>query len=141
MDYNSLRCEEVFTMNNEGLYAWRMRMCILLNRRPKSACLRLIGVYITWTRQTWASVLFRNESRFTLQNNSGSVLIWREQVTGYYQYSIIERHDYTRVACVLKSPWFIHWQSYAPWIAYDECSERTIRDPWSIFHAIWLCYW
>lgn len=39
--------------------------------------------------------MFTDESRFTLQNESRRLLIWREQFTRYNQYNIVETHSYT----------------------------------------------
>ncbi|GFW80804.1 uncharacterized protein TNCV_3778841 [Trichonephila clavipes] len=34
--------------------------------------------HVSWTQQQWASVLFTDESRFTMESDSGRLLIWRE---------------------------------------------------------------
>ncbi|GFT41547.1 transposable element Tc3 transposase [Trichonephila clavipes] len=46
------------------------------------------------TQQQWASVLFTDESRFTMESDSGRLLIWREQRTRYHQSNTVERHSY-----------------------------------------------
>ncbi|GFS85209.1 transposable element Tcb2 transposase [Trichonephila clavipes] len=43
---------------------------------------------------TMASVLFTDESRFTMESDSGRLLIWREQRTRYHQSNTVERHSY-----------------------------------------------
>ncbi|GFV07978.1 transposable element Tcb2 transposase [Trichonephila clavipes] len=43
---------------------------------------------------TTASVLFTDESRFTMESDSGRLLIWREQRTRYHQSNTVERHSY-----------------------------------------------
>ncbi|GFW23150.1 transposable element Tcb2 transposase [Trichonephila clavipes] len=40
------------------------------------------------------SVLFTDEFRFTLESDSGCLLIWREQRTRYHQANTVERHSY-----------------------------------------------
>ncbi|GFV15204.1 transposable element Tcb2 transposase [Trichonephila clavipes] len=45
-------------------------------------------------QQQWASVLFTDESRFTMESDSGRLLIWREQCTKYHQSNTVERHSY-----------------------------------------------
>ncbi|GFW23433.1 transposable element Tcb2 transposase [Trichonephila clavipes] len=45
-------------------------------------------------QQQWASVLFTDESRFTMECDSGRLLIWREQRTRYHQSNTVERHSY-----------------------------------------------
>ncbi|GFV61401.1 uncharacterized protein TNCV_446171 [Trichonephila clavipes] len=47
-----------------------------------------------WTQQQWASVLFTDESRFTMESDSGRLPIWREQRTRYHQSNTVERHSY-----------------------------------------------
>ncbi|GFT57000.1 transposable element Tcb2 transposase [Trichonephila clavipes] len=46
------------------------------------------------TRQRGASVLFTEESRFTLKSDSGRLLIWREQSTRYHESNTVEKHSY-----------------------------------------------
>ncbi|GFY27490.1 transposable element Tcb2 transposase [Trichonephila clavipes] len=50
--------------------------------------------FFSWTQQQWASVLFTDESRFTMESDSGRLLIWREQRTRYHQSNAVERHSY-----------------------------------------------
>ncbi|GFT44704.1 transposable element Tcb2 transposase [Trichonephila clavipes] len=50
--------------------------------------------HVSWTQQQWASVLFTDESRFTMESDSGRLLIWREQRTRYHQSNTVERHSY-----------------------------------------------
>ncbi|GFX26171.1 transposable element Tcb2 transposase [Trichonephila clavipes] len=50
--------------------------------------------HVSWTQQQWASVLFTDESRFTMESDSGCLLIWREQRTRYHQSNTVERHSY-----------------------------------------------
>ncbi|GFX48288.1 transposable element Tcb2 transposase [Trichonephila clavipes] len=45
-------------------------------------------------QQQWASVLFTDESRFTMESDSGRLLILREQRTRYHQSNTVERHSY-----------------------------------------------
>ncbi|GFV74704.1 transposable element Tcb2 transposase [Trichonephila clavipes] len=46
------------------------------------------------TLQQWSSGLFTDESIFSLEKDSGSLLIWREQHTGYLHSNTIERYSY-----------------------------------------------
>ncbi|GFV12591.1 transposable element Tcb2 transposase [Trichonephila clavipes] len=50
--------------------------------------------HVSWTQQQWASVLFTDESRFTMESDSVRLLIWREQRTRYHQSNTVERHSY-----------------------------------------------
>ncbi|GFT75936.1 transposable element Tcb1 transposase [Trichonephila clavipes] len=50
-----------------------------------------------WTPQQWSCVMFSDDSRFSLQSDSGRTLIWRVQATHYHQENTIERHRYVGV--------------------------------------------
>ncbi|GFT85260.1 transposable element Tc3 transposase [Trichonephila clavipes] len=47
-----------------------------------------------WTPQQWSSVMFSDESRFSLQSDSRRTLLWRVPGTRYHQENTIERHRY-----------------------------------------------
>ncbi|GBL91151.1 hypothetical protein AVEN_108723-1 [Araneus ventricosus] len=81
-------------LHNAGLYARRPVVCVPLNGRQRRARLCWAREHVSWTRQQWASVLFTDESRFTLESDSGRLLIWREQRTRYHQSNTLERHSY-----------------------------------------------
>ncbi|GBL74437.1 Transposable element Tcb2 transposase [Araneus ventricosus] len=78
-------------LHNAGLYARRPVVCPPQQRRARLCWAR---EHVSWTRQQWAFVLFTDESRFTLESDSGSLLIWREQRTRYHQSNTLERHSY-----------------------------------------------
>ncbi|GFV36613.1 transposable element Tcb2 transposase [Trichonephila clavipes] len=69
-------------------------VCVPFNRRQRSSHLSWAREHVSWTRQQWASVLFTDESRFTLESDSGHLLIWRERGTKYHQSKPVERHSY-----------------------------------------------
>ncbi|GFU43332.1 HTH_Tnp_Tc3_2 domain-containing protein [Trichonephila clavipes] len=71
--------------HNSGLYARRPVVCVPLNRRQRRTRLSWAGEHVSWTRQRRPSVLFTEESRFTLESDSGRLLIWRERSTRYHQ--------------------------------------------------------
>ncbi|GFU89484.1 paired domain-containing protein [Trichonephila clavipes] len=48
-----------------------------LNGRQRRNRLCWAREHVSWTQQQWASVLFTNESRFTMESDSGRLLIWR----------------------------------------------------------------
>ncbi|GBO15980.1 hypothetical protein AVEN_255781-1 [Araneus ventricosus] len=52
--------------------------CVSPQRTTENGPLCWAREYISWTRQQWASVLFTDEFRFTLESDSGRLLIWRE---------------------------------------------------------------
>ncbi|GFW20024.1 HTH_Tnp_Tc3_2 domain-containing protein [Trichonephila clavipes] len=67
-------------LHNAGLYA-RPVVCVPLNGRQRRNRLCWAREHVSWTQQQWASVLFTDESRFTMESDSGRLLIWREQRT------------------------------------------------------------
>ncbi|GFU34603.1 transposable element Tcb2 transposase [Trichonephila clavipes] len=83
-------------LHNSGLYTRRPVVCIPLNRRQRRARLSWAREHVFWTRQRWASVFFTDESRFTLESDSGPLLIWRERSIRYYQ-STLSKDTFTEV--------------------------------------------
>ncbi|GFV61443.1 HTH_Tnp_Tc3_2 domain-containing protein [Trichonephila clavipes] len=64
-------------LHNAGLYARRPVVCVPLNGRQRWNRLCWAREHVSWTQQQWASVLFTDESRFTMESDSGRLLIWR----------------------------------------------------------------
>ncbi|GFY14223.1 transposable element Tcb2 transposase [Trichonephila clavipes] len=81
-------------LHNAGLYARRPVVCVPLNGRQRRNRLCWAREHVSWTQQQWASVLFTDESRFTMESDSGRLLIWREQRTRYHQSNTVERRSY-----------------------------------------------
>ncbi|GFV86439.1 transposable element Tcb2 transposase [Trichonephila clavipes] len=66
-------------LHNAGLYARRPVVCVPLNGRQRRNRLCWAREHVSWTQQQWASVLFTDESRFTMKSDSGQVvesLVW-----------------------------------------------------------------
>ncbi|GFU58032.1 transposable element Tcb2 transposase [Trichonephila clavipes] len=63
--------------------------------------LMLAREHVSWTQQQWASVLFTDESRFTMESDSRRLPIWREQRTRYHQSNTVERHSYRGVGILV----------------------------------------
>ncbi|GFV52158.1 transposable element Tcb2 transposase [Trichonephila clavipes] len=70
-------------LHNAGLYARRPVVCVPLNGRQRRNRLCWAREHVSWTQQQWASVLFTDESRFTIESDSGRLRIWTEQRTRY----------------------------------------------------------
>ncbi|GFW73477.1 HTH_Tnp_Tc3_2 domain-containing protein [Trichonephila clavipes] len=77
-------------LHNAGLYARRPVVCVPLNGRQRRNRLCWAREHVSWTQQQWASVLFTDESRFTMESDSGRLLIWREQRTRYHQSTLLK---------------------------------------------------
>ncbi|GFT73412.1 transposable element Tcb2 transposase [Trichonephila clavipes] len=82
-------------LHNAGLYARRPVVCVPLNGRQRRNHLCWAREHVSWAQQQWASVLFIDESRFTMESDSERLLIWREQRTRYHQSNTVERHSYS----------------------------------------------
>ncbi|GFU69390.1 transposable element Tcb1 transposase [Trichonephila clavipes] len=65
-----------------GLYARRPVVCVPLTRQLRTARLQWCEHH-NWTEQEWASVLYSDESRFSLSSDCRRQLIWRESGTAY----------------------------------------------------------
>ncbi|GFY27665.1 HTH_Tnp_Tc3_2 domain-containing protein [Trichonephila clavipes] len=77
-------------LHNAGLYARRPVVCVPLNGRQRRNRLCWAREHVSWTQKQWASVLFTDESRFTMESDSGRLLIWREQRTRYHQSTLLK---------------------------------------------------
>ncbi|KFM60006.1 Transposable element Tcb1 transposase, partial [Stegodyphus mimosarum] len=77
-----------------GLYARRPVRCVPLTATHCRLRLAWSREHALWTPQQWACVMFSDESRFSLQSDSGRTFIWRVQGTRYHQENIFERHRY-----------------------------------------------
>ncbi|GFU39457.1 transposable element Tcb2 transposase [Trichonephila clavipes] len=60
-------------LHNAGLYARRPVVCVPLNGRQRRNRLCWAREHVSWTQQQWASVLFTDESRFTMESDSGRI--------------------------------------------------------------------
>lgn len=81
-------------LHEGGLYARRPVLCVPLTRCHKRQRLQWARDHVNWTQEQWQSVLFTDESRFSLDSDSRRRLIWREPGTRYHPSNIIERDRY-----------------------------------------------
>ncbi|GFT17947.1 transposable element Tcb2 transposase [Trichonephila clavipes] len=86
-----LRCEIVFTMQ---VCMQEDQLCAFPQRTTAKEPLMLGKRTCFLDAATIGSVLFTEESRFTMESDSGRLLIWREQRTRYHQSNTVERHSY-----------------------------------------------
>ena len=77
-----------------GLYTRKPAICTPLPPSQKRALAEWCRQHKFWTQLQWANILFTDESRFSLQTDSGQLLIWREPVTRCHPSNIIERDHY-----------------------------------------------
>ncbi|GBM09989.1 hypothetical protein AVEN_23982-1 [Araneus ventricosus] len=81
-------------LHEGGLLARRPVVCVPLSPAHVRARLHLAREHRSWTSEQWGHVLFTDESRFNIQNDSRSAMIWRNQGTRYRAPNIVERDHY-----------------------------------------------
>ncbi|GBM79104.1 hypothetical protein AVEN_177417-1 [Araneus ventricosus] len=70
-------------LHNGGLLARRPVVCVPLSTAHVRARLHWDHEHRSWTPEQWGHVLFTDESRFNIQNDSRRAKIWREPGTRY----------------------------------------------------------
>ncbi|GFV19805.1 transposable element Tcb2 transposase [Trichonephila clavipes] len=86
-------------LHGGGLFARRPVRCVTLrpvHRRRRSLWCR---EHRNWRDNEWGRVLFTDESRFSLSNDSHRILIWRERGSRNHPSNIIEREEVWRSRC------------------------------------------
>ncbi|GBL79763.1 hypothetical protein AVEN_18279-1 [Araneus ventricosus] len=81
-------------LHERGLFARRPLFCVPLSPPQVRARLHWAREHRSWTPKQWGHVLFTDESRFNIQNDSRRAMIWREPGTRYRAPNIIERDHY-----------------------------------------------
>ncbi|GBL80836.1 hypothetical protein AVEN_26262-1 [Araneus ventricosus] len=80
-------------LHEGGLFA-RRPVCLCPQRTSERGCIGPVNIAVG---QQWGQVLFTDESRFNIQNDSRRVMIWREPGTRYRAPNIVERDHYRGV--------------------------------------------
>ena len=81
-------------LHERGLFARRPAVCVPLtsvNRRVRLSWCRELR---DWSTDQWATVLFTDESRFSLTTDSRRTFIWREPETLYFSSNVREIDHY-----------------------------------------------
>ncbi|GFW54310.1 HTH_Tnp_Tc3_2 domain-containing protein [Trichonephila clavipes] len=71
-------------LHETGLFAGRPAVCVLLTLTNQSVRLEWSRQHRNWSMDQWATVLFTDESRFSLNTYSRFTFIWREQGSATY---------------------------------------------------------
>ncbi|KFM63614.1 Transposable element Tcb2 transposase, partial [Stegodyphus mimosarum] len=75
-------------------------ICLPLTSLHRRDCLQWARQHVHWTLDQWRAVLFRDESRFSLESDSRRYLIWRKPGIRYHPSNIRERDAYgRRIVC------------------------------------------
>ncbi|GFV94911.1 transposable element Tcb2 transposase [Trichonephila clavipes] len=64
-------------LHNAGLYARRPVVCVPLNGRQRRNRLCWAREHVSWTQQQWSFCAVHRRVRFTMEYDSGRLLIWR----------------------------------------------------------------
>ncbi|GBM46313.1 hypothetical protein AVEN_88007-1 [Araneus ventricosus] len=81
-------------LHERGLLARRPVVCVPLSPSHVRALLHRAREHRSWTPEQWSHVLFADESRFNIQNDSRRAIIWREPGTRYRAPNMVERDHY-----------------------------------------------
>ncbi|GBL75977.1 hypothetical protein AVEN_234296-1 [Araneus ventricosus] len=65
------------------LFARRPAVCVPLSPAHVTALLHWAREHCSWTPEQWGHVIFTDESRFNIQNDSRRAMIWRDPGTRY----------------------------------------------------------
>ncbi|GBO16458.1 hypothetical protein AVEN_136243-1 [Araneus ventricosus] len=84
-------------LHEGGLFARRPVVCVPLSPAHIRAQLHWAPEHRSWTPD---HVLFTDESRFNIQNDSRRAMIWREPGTCYRATNIVERDHYRGGGCL-----------------------------------------
>ncbi|GBN85502.1 hypothetical protein AVEN_207436-1 [Araneus ventricosus] len=88
-------------LHEGGLFARRPVVCVTLSPAHVRARLHWAHEHCSWTPEQRSQVLFMDESRFNIQNDSRRSIIWREPGIHYRAPNIIERDHYRDVGLLV----------------------------------------
>ncbi|GBM03981.1 Transposable element Tcb1 transposase [Araneus ventricosus] len=91
-------------LHEGGLFARRPVVCVPLSPAHVRARLQWACEHRSFTTEKWGHVLFTDESRFNIQNDSRRAMIWREPGTRYRAPNIVTK-DHNRVGGLLVWAW------------------------------------
>ncbi|GBN53652.1 Transposable element Tcb1 transposase [Araneus ventricosus] len=81
-------------LHEGGLFARQLVVCVTLSPAHVRARLHWVHEHGSRSPEQWGHVLFTDESRFYIQNDSRRALIWREPGTRYWAPNNVERDHY-----------------------------------------------
>ncbi|GBN32974.1 hypothetical protein AVEN_153850-1 [Araneus ventricosus] len=81
-------------LHETGLFARRPAVCVPLTSTNRRVRLAWCREHRDWSMDQWATVLFTDESRFSLNTDSRRMFIWREPGTRYLPSNVREIDHY-----------------------------------------------
>ncbi|GBO11641.1 Transposable element Tc1 transposase [Araneus ventricosus] len=83
-------------LHETGLFARRPAVCVPLTSTNRRVRLAWCREHRDWSMDQWATVLFTDESRYSLTTDSRRTFIWREPGTCYLSFNVCEIDHYGR---------------------------------------------
>ncbi|GBM66579.1 hypothetical protein AVEN_251992-1 [Araneus ventricosus] len=81
-------------LHEGGLFARRPVVCVPLSSAHVRQRFHWAREHRSWTPEQWGHLLFTNDIRYNIQNDSRRAMIWREPGTRYRAPNIVERDHY-----------------------------------------------
>ncbi|GBN46032.1 Transposable element Tc1 transposase [Araneus ventricosus] len=81
-------------LHETGLFARRPSVCVPLTSTNRKVHLEWCREHRDWNMEQWVTVLFTDESRFSLNTDSRRTFIWREPGTRYLPSNVCEIDHY-----------------------------------------------
>ncbi|GBM18199.1 hypothetical protein AVEN_151732-1 [Araneus ventricosus] len=86
----------------------------------------------SWTPEQWGHVLFTDESRFNIQDDSRRAMIWREPGTRYREPNSVERDHYRGSGLLVCAGLLVRW-------GFRHSCPISRRNPTPSCAAFYLC--
>ncbi|GFY08762.1 transposable element Tcb2 transposase [Trichonephila clavipes] len=85
---------DCFKKTERELFARRFAVCVPHTFTNRRFCLAWCRQHFDWSMVQWATVLFTDESRFSLNTDSCHMFIWREPGTRYLPSNVLKIDNY-----------------------------------------------
>ncbi|GFU76790.1 transposable element Tcb2 transposase [Trichonephila clavipes] len=112
-------------LHERGLFVRRPTICVPLTSTNMRVRLARCRQHRDWSMDQWATVLFINESRFSLNTDSRCTFIWREPGTYYLSSNVHEIDNYGGGG--LKVWADIMLDGRTPLHIFESCSVTSVR--------------
>ncbi|GFU23116.1 HTH_Tnp_Tc3_2 domain-containing protein [Trichonephila clavipes] len=81
-------------LGKRELFSRKSAVCVLLTSTNRRVCFAWCRQHRDWSMEHWATVLFTDETRYTLNTDSRRMFIWREPGTLYLLSNVHEIDNY-----------------------------------------------
>ncbi|KAJ4435139.1 hypothetical protein ANN_23715 [Periplaneta americana] len=111
-----------------GLCARRPAVCVQLTRVHIRNRLQWSQQHQHWTLDEWRNVLFTDESRFSLTNDSRCTIIWRERGTRFHPTKIVEKRLFCGGGVLVRAGIMFNGRTDLHIFAADTVNAQRYRD-------------